>query len=299
MAVNTTGITPAANFIREVWPDEAEDALQAKTVLADLVDTSFESKMKVGDILHIEGMSNPAVRVKSEDTSATWANITEGIQNVTINRVAYVGFLVEDIAEVQSHIAIRSGYTDKAMYSLRAYLEGDVTSGLASLPNGFSQLVGALGSDPTDDDWIRAVQYLDDADIPEDNRFIYCSPATYLSLLKQTKFTSSDFVGQEAAEKAIKKARVGMLYNAPVYKSTLANNNPASANTSYSWFCHKKGVLLIRQRKPTTHNQYIILEHGDGVMIDMIYQFAERLLPPITLGGGTWTDNANVGVRGA
>lgn len=299
MAVNTTGITPAANFLPTVWSEHVSDATEAATVLSSLVDRKFESEMKVGRVLNIQDRSNPAVRVKSEDTTATWANITESRQQLTINRQAYVAFLVEDIAELQANIDLRAGYTAKCGYSLMAHIEGDATSGLASLPSSFSQLVGTLGSDPTDDDILRAVQYLDDGDVPSDGRFFYASPAAHIALLKMDKFTSQLYVGQSDAEKAVKKARVGMVYGAPVYVSSLANNNPSAANQSYAWFCHEDGVALIMQRKPVTHVDYIILEGGWGVLTDVIYQFAERLLPPSTLGGGTSDDRFNVGIRAA
>ena len=299
MAVNTTGVTPAGSFLPTIWNTDAGDAVQANVVLADLVDTSFESQMKMGNIIEIVDKSNPAVRVKSQDTTATWANITETNQTITINRQAYVAFLVEDIAEIQAQTDLRQMYTDKAGYSLAAYMEGDVTSGLASLPSSFSQLVGTLGADPTDDDLIRANQYLNDADVPRQGRFFYCSPPTESALLKIDKFVRGDYVGPDDAGQAIKDARIGRIYGADVYVSSLVNNNPSTANSSYSWFAHKRGVALIRQRLPTTHTQYVILEGGWGVLVDLIYQFATRLIAPKTLGGGTSVDTHSCGVRGA
>lgn len=295
MAVNTTGVSPAANFIPEVWTSQISDAVQANIVLSELVDRSFEADMKkFGDICHITNASNPAVRVKSEDTSATWANITETMQNITINRQAYVAFLVEDIAQVQSHIGLRELYSGKATYSLMAHIEGDTTSGLQSLPSAFSQLVGTLGVDPTEDDWLAAANYLDEADAEENGRFAYCSPSSYNSLLKIDKFVSSDFVGS----RAIERARIGSLLGVPFYKSTLASANSGTAGQTYNWFCHKRGVALIVQRTPTIHGQYVILETAWGVLMDTIYQFGERLIGPKTLGGTTAADTLNCGVRG-
>ncbi len=90
-----------------------------------------------------------------------------------------------------------------------------------------------------------------------------------------------------------------MVFNAPVYKSTLANNNPSAAAQSYSWFCHERGVALVMQREPTVHSDYVILETGWGILVDVVFNFVERLIAPITLGGGTSTDVYNVGVRAA
>jgi len=283
----------------EIWDTEAGDAAQATIVLAELVDTQFEKKMRMGDIIRIVDKSNPAVRVKTEDASATYANITETNQAITINRQAYVAFLIEDILDVQAQTDLRQMYTSKAGYSLMAFVEGDATSGLVSLPSSFSQLVGTLGSDPTDDDLLQAVTLLDQNDVPREDRFFYCAPATHTALLKIEKFVNQQHVGQAAAERAITKAKVGMVYGAPVYMSSLADNNPAAASQSYSWFCHKRGVALIRQRMPRTHVDYVLLETGFGVLVDVIYQFAERLIAPKTLGGGTSSDVFNVGVRGA
>lgn len=298
MAISTTGITPANVFIPEIWASEVSDASQANIVLAGLVDRQYEDDMSFGRIVHIKDWSNPAVRIKSEDSTATWANITETDQDITISRQAYTAFLVEDIAEVQADVEVRARYTDKSGYSLSAFVEGDLTSGLASLPNGFSQNVGTLGVDPTDDDVLRAVQYLDDGNVPSDGRFFYVSPATHNALLKIDKFTRADFVGQADAEMAIKRAKVGMVYNAPVYMSSLANANPSTANSSYSWFCHTRGVALIMQREAVVNSDYVILETGWGVLVYSIYNFAERLIAPATLGGGTSTDRFNVSVSG-
>ena len=69
-------------------------------MLCDLVDRSFEAQMKYGDQIHIRDASNPAVRVKSEDTTATWSNITDTMQTITINRQVYCAMLFESIAEL-------------------------------------------------------------------------------------------------------------------------------------------------------------------------------------------------------
>lgn len=297
MAINTTGVTPAANFIPEVWAPELSDASKAHTGLADLVDRSFDSVMKSGDIIHIQDASHASVRVKAEDTAATIANRTETQQNITINREAYCRKLYEDIAEIQSKYELRARETADMTYSLMAYIEGDATSGLASLPSSFSQLVGGLGSDPTTDNLVRAVQYLDDGDVPETDRFFYMSPPTHAALLKQDVFVSGDY----GPSGAVSTGRITRpVYGATVHVSSLANNNPSTADQSYSWFCHKRGVALIMQQAPTVMPPWWNTDYfGWDVVVKTIYQFAERLIAPSTLGGGASTDRFNVGVRGA
>lgn len=295
MAINTVTITTHANWIPQIWAPELSDATESWTGLSDLVDRQFEASLKVGDTVEIPNRSNPAVRFKSADTAGTYSNVTETLENIVINKQAYCAFLVEDIAEVQSKYSARAEYTTATTYSLMSVIEGDATSGLASLPSSFSQLVGALGTDPTSDDLIRAVQYLDDGDVPDAGRFFYMSPPTHAALLKQAVFTSEDYT----TKGAIGTGRItGTVYGATPHVSALANNNPSAAAQSYSWFCHKRGVALVIQRSPTVHTLYDLLNIGEGVVVDTIYNFLERKILPSTLASTTPDDRFNVGVRG-
>ncbi len=295
MAINTTGVTPVANFLPNVWAPELSDAVQANCVLPDLIDRHFEDSLKFGNNFVIPDRSNPAVRMKTQDAQATWANITETNQNFAINRQAYVGFLVEDIAEIQSKYDVRSTYTDAAGYSLAAFVEGDGTSGMVSLLNSPGNNVGTLGVDPADDDLILAKTYLDRADVPMDGRYIYCSPGFHNGLLKIDKFIRS---GDYDTGGSVKKGKVGQIYSAPVHISTLCAANPNVAGQAYGLMAHKRGIALVQQRKPTVHTQYIILSVGWGVLVDTIYQFTIRNIAPKTLGGGTSNDQFNVSLRG-
>jgi hypothetical protein len=295
VAVNTVGVTPAANFLPSIWASDVSDAAQAATGLADLVDRQFEDDLKYGRVIAIPDHSNPAVRIKSEDTTATWSNRTETQQTITISRQAYVAFLVEDVVDVQAKYDLRSKYTDKAGYSLMAFVEGDGTSGLASLPSGFTNLVGTLGVDPTDDDFIAAKNNLDQADTPRDGRFWYVSPGMENAMLKIDKYVRSDYgdVG------SVKTGMItGSFYGGKVMVSTLTAANPNVSGQAYGWHSGKRGVALILQRKPTVHAQYILLEVGWGILVDSIYNFATRVIEPKTLGGGTSDNKFNCGIKG-
>ncbi len=296
MAINTIGITPAASWLQTIWSNELSDAAQAATGLGNMVDTSYNDSMKFGRVLQIPDKSNPAVRVKTEDTTGTYSNRTETNQTITISRQAYVAFLVEDIAEVQSRYDVRSEYTTAAAYSLVAWYEGDGTSGLASLPSGFTNLVGTLGVDPGDDDFIAAKNYLDQADVPMAGRFWYFSPGMVNAMFKIDKFVRS---GDYADVANIATGQiVGNLYGAKVMQSTLTAANPNVAGQAYGWHSGKRGVALVVQRKPNTNTQHIPLEIGEAVVIDVIYNFATRSIQPKTLGGATSDNKFNVGIKG-
>ena len=297
--MNSVTVTTANVFIPEIFSTDISDASQASCVWSDLVDRRYESQMTHGAIIHIADFSNPAVRIKSADTLATYSNVTETDQDVTVNRHAYCAGLDEDIVKIQAHVDLREKWTSKTGYSLTAFMEGDATSGMVSITDNFSQGTGTLGNDPGEDDIWRAVQYLDDGDVPEDGRYFVVSPAMHAGLLKLDVFRRQEYVGQDRAVKAITKAQVGMIANAPVYKSSLLNANPSTSGQSYSVFGHREGVALIVQRKPTVHTQYDLLNLGMGTVVDTLYQFVERLKAPSTLGGGTSDDRYTVAIASA
>ena len=291
---NVTTAT-GANYIPEEWGAELSDATQAWTGLANLVDRSYEGEIsKAGDIVRIQDMTNPSVRFKT-GSAATYDSTTETQDVLTINQHAYVGFLVEDMLAVQSKYDVRAKMTAKTTYSLMSTVEGDLTSGLAALPDNFSQNVGALGQDPVPEDLIAAVVFLDDADVPEGDRFLYMSPGTHAALLKQDVFISGDY-GQSGS---VASGRVTTkVYGATPHVSTLASNNPSTWGQSFSWFCHKRGVTLAMQRTPMIHTQWENLEIGWGVIVDVIYGLTERLILPKTLDSASPNDNFNVSVSG-
>lgn len=295
MAVNTITTTTAANWIPQVWAPELCDASQAWVGLSSLVDRQYEDTLKVGNIASVPDVANPAVTWKSEDTTGAWANVTETLQNITVNKHCYVGFLAEDFSAVLSKYAIRETYTRKSTYSLMSTMEGDVTSGLVSCPDNFSQLVGQLGTDPTTDNLIEAKRLLDTRDVPEGDRFFYMSPGIHAALLKQDVFVSGDYgpTGAVSSGNVTKP-----VYGATVHVSSLAANNPSTAGQAYGWFCHKQGVALIMPRGPTVHGAWENLEIGWGVIVDIIFGFVERVILPKTLASTTPDDCFNVGVRG-
>lgn len=299
MAVNTQGVTPGANAIPEHWATEMSDASQEKTVACELVNRDYESQLAGGgDIIHITDSSNPAVRTKSEDTLATYSNIAESKNDLTINVHAYCGMLVEKMAEVQASVSLRSRYTTKMGYSLTAYIEGNATNGLVSLGANFSASVGVVGQDPTYDDLVEAVRKLDDRAVPEDGRYLLGPPSLRSALLKMDAFSKASSAGESVAKSALQKAMVGEVLGAgPVYLTSLWNNIPAAAGQSYAWFCHRDGVTLAIQANPEVHLQWDSLNIGWICMADVIYGFIERLIAPATLGGGTSDDKFNVAVH--
>lgn len=296
MAGNLT-VTQAAEHIPEIWSRKTRDAVEANVIAAGLVDqdTTRELVGGPGDTQHISYISNPTANTKSAGTDVSFEQpgpgAAEAKQTFTVSTHQYVAFLEENITSVQAQTDMLAKYSGKSGYVLGAAAD----TNLHTLPQSFSQVVGNLGVDPSENNWMRGSQYLDDAIAPMDGRFIIVRPATFYSLQKTGRFTNADYAGAANAVRATERNMIGRVFNAPVYITTLVR--APSAGQAENWFCHKTGVYYCSQQMKT-NAQFIIDKDGDAFTATHIYGYAEALQPPVTAGGGTATDIFNVLVRG-
>lgn len=295
----TLTVTQAACHIPEMWSPETRDAVRANVVAADRVESKKYGLAALArgkaDTQNIPYISNPTASTKSANTNISLEVIgpsgAESFQSFTVATHQYVAFAVENIVEVQSQTDLRAEYTDGAGYALASATDVN----LHTLPQNFSQIVGALGVEPTFDNWLRAAQYLDDANAPEEDRFIIVRPATYYAMRKLDQFVNADYTAALGSMRT-GRSQVGTIFgNIPVYKTTLVRA-PASGQAE-NWFCHRGGVYYCSQQMKSRAD-YVIERDADVVLMTHIYGYAEALQPPITAGGGAATDAFNVLVRG-
>lgn len=293
----TLTVTQAACHIPELWNPDTRDAVEATVVAAGQVDTSMTSALKggPGDTMNIPYISNPTANTKTANANITLEVIgpsaAEASQSFTVGTHQHVAFAVENITDVQSKTNLRQKYTKKAGYALGAAAD----TNLHTLPQSFSQSQGTLGVEPTFDNWLAASQNLDDANAPEDGRFIIVRPATYYSMRKLDQFVNADYTAT-LGKMTTGRERVGTIFgNVPVFKTTLVR--AASAGQADNWYCHKMGVYYCSQHTKTRAD-FVIERDSDVVLATHIYGYLEALQPPITAGGGAATDVFNVRVNG-
>ena len=290
----TLTVTQAACHIPELWSPDTRDAVEATVVVPPNVETEkyglAELKGGPGDTLNIPYISNPTANTKTANTNITIEVIgpssAEASQSFVVATHQHVAFAVENITDVQSKTNLRSKYTDKAGYALAAAAD----TNLHTLPQSFSNTVGTLGLEPSFDDWLAASQNLDDANAPEESRFIVVRPATYYAMRKLDQFVNADYTAT-LGKMMTGRQQVGTIFgNVSVYKTTLVR--AASPGQADNWFCHREGVYYVSQDL-RTRADFDINRDSDLVLSTHIYGFEEALQPPITAGGGAATDVFN------
>ncbi len=208
--------TTADKFIDEVWSAELNRAITFALIIAALF-SDWTSRMKgSGDIYHLVNRHNLATNSKSAGVDATPEAITETEQTFTVATHQIVAQEIEDFAEVMSKYDIRAEYTLAASYSLGRSMD---VACAALLDDNTGQSVGFLTAELTDDNFIRAWQYLQDSSGMAPYKGLV-SPAAWGGMLKIEKFTQQLFNG-DTQGRALHDAQIGRVYQATMFATNL------------------------------------------------------------------------------
>ena len=221
-----------------------------------------------GDIYHLVARHNLTANTKTASVDATPEAITETDQDFQVSTHQIVAQEIEDYAEVMSRYDIRAEYTDAAAYALAR--ARDVACA-ALLDDNSTQTVGILGAEMTDDNMIRAWQYLSDSAAKGERKGVV-SPATWGGLLKIEKFTNQLYNG-DTGGKALHEAMIGKVYNATFYQSQLTVGT-APNSSGHLW--SGDHFFKIIKKAPKQDSWYSPLAKAWVVATDQIYGVFER-----------------------
>jgi hypothetical protein len=274
---NTT-VATAANFIPEVWSSEVLEAYHKNTVLAPLFNRDFERLVaNSGDTIHIPDFAEiSAVETTDQPTGDAALSFTannETKKDISLNRHVYAAVKIDDQALYQSLVPFMEMYSAEMGRAISAKLDAKLASDTTDGIDGFSatQAVGTVNVDVTDDNILRARQYLDDANAPHENRYLAVSPATLMSLYKIDKFVNNLYATAVGAMPGNKgRGYVGRIYDFDVYETTnLVNKAPGTANGAWQ----KNVIVLVVQKKPEVTKREPHDEFATAIRAQLLYGF--------------------------
>lgn len=222
--------TTAAQSNPAITSKQVIEVREANLGFEGTVSRKYYDEARVGTTVkwvNITNLNSGTARSKSEGNSnndITFDANTEGAVTLTINQHQYQAFELEEFEESLSLIDQQMYYTKRAAYAVNLAVDAS----LAALVDNFSQTVGTLAVDATDDDVRRAVQYLDDANAPTDGRFFAMSPATKNSMLSIDRYASSDFNRGGGAN--IVSGEFGNIYGLRTWMSTNVEGTNAAGH---------------------------------------------------------------------
>lgn len=255
------------SVIPEIWSNEAIVARESRLVFANLVNRQFESELRFGDTIHVPSVTDLTARTKSANTAITYETQTETNTDITVSTYQYAAMAVEDITKVQANRDLFSLYAGKMGYALDLAVD-DV---LAGLPDDFTNTVGTLAVDLTYENLLRARQYLDDANVPDEDRVIVVSPAQESGMMKLEHFINRDYKESQGTSEGQggNKAWFGNWLGMPVYKSVNVEGTNAAGHDNTMF--QKEALALVLQMKPRFESQRDIDYLVDKVAAQQLY----------------------------
>ena len=221
---NSNHVTPTNvdAFVPEIWSDEIAAAYKSNLVIANLV-KKMSHVGKKGDTLHIPKPVRGSATAKAENSQVNLIVGADTDFSVSIDKHYEYSRLIEDITDVQALPSLRSFYTEDAGYALARQIDSDLGALGSSLSGRYymdsSTNLTAYAADTvvaadvfTDVGFRTAIQLLDDADVPMDNRFMVVPPSVKKDILGIDRFNSSDFVNGRPVENGL----IGEIYGVKI-----------------------------------------------------------------------------------
>lgn len=260
-------------FRPEVWSPEVLRATENALVMANLVKRFDSLVTGKGDVINIPNLSNLSASDKSASTQVTLQSPTETNTQILINKHKESSFLIEDILKVQANYDLMAEYTSKAGESIARQIDTDL---LGEYSNFTNTDVGSYGSDITDAVIVAAIEALDIANAPIEDRSLIVYPTQKTALLRSDKFVKADYLGQYQSPTVVKtgppsRYMWGDIYGVPTYYTKQVPINAATPQQIHNVLFHKEAIALALQLAPRTQSQYIIEYLSNLTVIDTIY----------------------------
>ena len=258
-------------FIPEKWGGPAITAREQALNMARGVDLRYKAALTVGDILNVGTIGNLAAQTKTKASNAaiSYETITETNTQITVATWGYSAIAVESIVDLQSYLNAAAAYAPKQGYALA--LQVDDT--LAGHPDDFTNATGSLAATSPFSDYLRAIQYLDDANAPDVDRWFGVAPAEVAGLLQMKEYVHNDYSMLHGAGPAMtsqERAYVSSFLTIPVYKSTNVEGTNAAGHDNF--LMQREAIALILQQTPTMWGPFRDVDYfATKIALEQVY----------------------------
>jgi len=261
----------SAGFVPEIWSDEIFASKKANLVLASLV-RRLSVKGKRGNAVNLPVPARGSATAKSANTIV--ATITESGNDVQISLTAHWEYsrLIEDPVTIQGTPSLRKFYTDDAGYALATAVDNTLFNAARNLNggnglaewtaaviagDGTTAFVDAAGNANataiTDAGIRRAIQVLDDANMPMNDRFLVVPPVGRRVMMGLARFTEQAFSGNGDP---IRNGKLGSVYGMTVHASSNCPSPSLGTTVKIGLLSHRDALVLAEVLGPRVQTQY-------------------------------------------
>lgn len=260
---NTTGaILATAQMVPELWSKEVEKPFYRALKFAKLVNRDDSMVSGGGDLVRKPFLDTINPRAKSAGTAVIYDSPDGTPISYAIDKHFYSAVLIEDFAKVQSTYAIAQAWREAQAEAVARQVDTD----LASLFGSAGTTV-AGGAAVDDADVIAVVSALDNASVPQGERYGVIGQFTKGDLLNVNKYVTYDQTGRTGKAVDGSDGLIGKVYGIDLHMS----QNVQVSTTGRNMFFHKKAISLAQQLKPTYKMEDSVDQIGMKAVLHTIY----------------------------
>lgn len=265
--------TSAAVFIPAIWAMETLRAAENALVAATLVKRYDAEVVARGNTLHVPKISNLSANDKTANTNVTTQSIVESEVVITIDKWKETSFMIEDIVKVQAQYNLMSEYTSKAGEAIARVIDTDLMNLYTTFTNAD---VGSYGVDIGDATIVAAIQALDLANAPIQDRAFIVYPTQKSAIMKLDKFVAATFLGEYNQKTPVQvgpnsRYLWGDIYGIPFYYTLQVPQTAGTTTQTHNMLIHKEALALALQAAPRVQSQYQQLSLAWLLTVDTLY----------------------------
>lgn len=260
---NVTGaIAATAQFVPELWTKEVEKPFTKALKFAKLVQRRDGLVSGGGDIVRVPFFATVDARAKAASTNVTYDSPEGTPVSFNIDKHYYSAVHIEDFAKVQSSYSLAEGFREAQGEAVARQIDTD----LAGLYGSAGTTV-AGGAAVDDADVISVVSALDNANVPQSERYGVIGQYSKGDLLGVNKYTAYDQTGKTGKAVDGSDGLVASVYGIDIHMS----QNVQISTTGRNMFFHKKAISLAQQLKPTYKMEDSVDSIGVKSVLHAIY----------------------------
>ena len=274
--VSTGGFTP------ELWSDKININLDSYGAYNDIVNRKYEGEIKKkGDKVYFYTYGDLTVKdydpTNSSFTGLEYEDPQGNKQALEVNQQKYIGFLVDDIQEVQSNVDLVNGYTNRMSVAFAntkdAYIHGLATAGAGTKLHDTSAIT--LTKDNVWAEVCTLEEKLAEKNAITKNGLDYNGkrPALvvtpkFRSILEQ----SSNFFANAFGEKVLRTGQIGRIGAFDVFLSTnIKTVTSGSSTKSQTIVALTSDAIMFADQITKTETLRDVKQIGDYVRSLMVY----------------------------
>ena len=291
MATTDTDTTNLSSSIPQIYSHLTADYRESNLIFTNFFDRRWESDRKdSADRVLIHGantfQNETSTHANSLGTAGGTLTFDEGRLFTRITLTAdthiYQAFDLEYEADLFSNIGLMEKLTKAAGYAIAHRIDDDAAALIDTMGDGSgsdhflnSQAVGSLAVPLTDPDIRRAVQYLEDAMAPSDNRVFVFSPAEQMNLFSVERFINrqyNDSIGN-LSKNGKYPGFQATIYGLDWYMSQNVEGTNAAGHDNGIWQKECMAALVVEEMRTAEH--YEIRTDSTRYAAHAIYGFVE------------------------